>query len=97
MPCHFQRSSVDNIYNAVDNNSFTSNKTRSAATSPTSGSSYKGRLTGTNALAQKNVCGNVASPSSTNSSPRRGGNGGSKTSNEAWVCPSDRQLALRAK
>ena len=93
----FQRASVDNLYNAADNNNgFASSKSRSAATSPTSGSSYKVRLAGstTSGIAQKNA---AATPSSTNSSPRRSGNTGSKTSNEAWVCPNDRQLALRAK
>ena len=94
---YFQRASVDNLYNAADNNNgFPSSKSRSAATSPTSGSSYKVRLAGstTSGIAQKNA---AATPSSTNSSPRRSGNTGSKTSNEAWVCPNDRQLALRAK
>ena len=84
-----QRSSVDNIYKAVANTSL-GYKSQSAATSPTNSSAYKNRLSGSNAsgLAQNNA---------EQSSPRRNGNTGSKTSNEAWVCPSDRQLALRAK
>ena len=90
-----QRSSVDNIYKAVANSSLGC-KSQSAATSPTNSSAYKNRLTSSNAsgLAQKNAPG---ISDSTNSSPRRNGNTSSKTSNEAWVCPSDRQLALRAK
>ena len=94
----FQRASVDDIYKALDINGLASSKSRSAATSPTSGSSYKNRLPGSTAsIAQKNVPGLASTPPSTHSSPQRSGIAGSKTSNEAWVCPSDRQLALRAK
>ena len=92
---------MDNIYKATNNNGVASIKSRSAATSPTGSSSHKGRLAGplsiVPGITQKNVSGSAAASSSTNSSPRRSGNTAPKTSNEAWVCPSDRQLALRAK
>ena len=95
---------MDNIYKATSSNgiaSIKSIKSRSAATSPTGGASLKnkhvGSLLSAPGIAQKNVSASTAASPSTNSSPRRSSNNATKTSNEAWVCPSDRQLALRAK
>ena len=98
----YQRASVDNLYAAFSNNEPNFNISKSGPTSPTRGSAYKRKDLGA-ALTKpdtntKDVSGSVGTKnsSSTNSTPRRG-TSKSRTSNDAWVCPSDRQLALRAK
>ena len=58
---------------------------RSAATSPVGVSSTQNISTA--------VASGLGSGSGKEGSPRHS----SRTSNEAWVCPNDRQLALRAK
>ena len=87
----------------IINNESNSNKSKSAATSPTAGSTYRGRFLGGAAVLipgtnQKNVVGNTGAPnsSSANSSVLRG-SAAPRTSNYVCFCPSDRQLTLKAK
>ena len=87
----------------IINNESNSNKSKSAATSPTAGSTYRGRFLGGTAVLipgtnKKNVVGNTGAPNSSSAnSSRLRGSAAQRRSNYGWVCPSDRQLALRAR